>query len=129
MLERLRRLPPVVAYLPFVVACGLVFWVSDQSIPPIPASLGFRASDKLLHASAYAVLATAALIGTRTHLPRPRAHLVAAVLAAAFGLSDELHQSAVPGRSADVIDALADAIGASLMMFVLARVGQDGSRP
>jgi VanZ family protein len=32
----------------------------------------------------------------------------------AFGISDEWHQSFVPGRSADVLDVLADAAGGAL---------------
>ena len=37
---------------------------------------------------------------------------LSAFLATAWGLSDELHQAFVPGRSAEVADLVADAIGA-----------------
>ena len=39
---------------------------------------------------------------------------LAAALAAVYGVSDELHQSFVPGRTADGADVVADAVGAVL---------------
>jgi VanZ family protein len=51
--------------------------------------------------------------GVRPPVAHPRrALLLAAALATVYGISDELHQLLVPGRSADWRDALTDAIGA-----------------
>jgi VanZ family protein len=46
--------------------------------------------------------------------PRPRRLALAAVLAAAFGVVDELHQAFVPGRDASALDVALDAAGALL---------------
>ncbi|WP_457637792.1 VanZ family protein [Oceanithermus sp.] len=66
--------------------------------------------DKLAHALTYAVLAW---LLRRSGL-KP---LAALVLTVAYGLSDEWHQSFVPGRCPDLADLLADATGGFLAIF------------
>jgi VanZ family protein len=71
-------------------------------------------TDKVLHFIAYAVLAALlcrALSGSG--VTAARTLLWAFVLATLYGVSDEVHQSHVPGREADVMDLLADALGAA----------------
>ncbi len=63
--------------------------------------------DKLAHLAAYAVLGF--LLGQGTGRPA-----LAFLIAALYGVSDELHQTRVPGREASVLDWLADAAGALL---------------
>lgn len=62
-------------------------------------------SDKVAHAFAYAVLATFLTLGSG----RPG---LAVALAIVYGASDEVHQAFVPGRTPDVLDLVADAVGA-----------------
>lgn len=111
------------AHVPFVVACAAIWWVSSHERPPLPSSLGFLGSDKLLHACAYAVLAALASIDAwRAPESARRARFVAAFLAtAAYGIVDEVHQSFVPGRDATVADAVADAFGAAIGVWLTAR--------
>ena len=45
--------------------------------------------------------------------------LAAVVVAVVYGISDEWHQHFVPGRTSDVLDLLADAVGASLSVVLL----------
>lgn len=61
--------------------------------------------DKLYHAGNFGVLAALLYLATG------RAWL-AVLLASLYGVSDELHQAFVPGRSADPADWLADTAGA-----------------
>jgi len=72
-------------------------------------------SDKHIHALAFGLLALACLFGL-VHGQWRRVDLrwavVAAVMASLYGVSDEWHQSFVPGRTADWADVRADAIGA-----------------
>lgn len=63
-----------------------------------------------LHVPAYAGLSFVLWRGLRG--PRRRAALLAAVLATAYGVTDEVHQMFVTGRTASVTDALANALGA-----------------
>ena len=61
--------------------------------------------DKVAHAVAYAVLAAFLTLGSG----RP---VLAVALAVAYGASDEIHQAFVPGRTPEVLDLVADAVGA-----------------
>lgn len=63
-------------------------------------------ADKVAHALAYAVLG--ALLAWATGRPG-----LAVALATLYGVSDELHQAFVPGRTPDVLDLVADLLGAT----------------
>ena len=84
--------------------------------------------DKLVHFVEYLVLGgLCTYANLRTWPWRHPARTVAlgAWIATAFGVSDELHQAFVPGRSSDIADVYADAIGAvagALLAFVVLRV-------
>ncbi len=100
---------------------AVLFWLSSQ--PAIDAPLLFPGQDKLFHAGVYGLLA-AALLGAqpagRRGYGRRQAWLAAA-LASLYGITDEVHQAFVPGRSADVWDWVADTAGAALAAWLLAR--------
>ena len=49
----------------------------------------------------------------------PRRPLAAALLAVLYGISDELHQSTVPGREATLFDVAIDAVGVALSYGLL----------
>jgi VanZ family protein len=94
---------------------ALIFWLSAQPHPLPWIPRGLLASDKLVHALEYALLGALAALALGARGVRPgRALLLAAVLASAYGASDEIHQSFVPGREADVADWAADTVGAIL---------------
>lgn len=68
-----------------------------------------------LHVPAYlglSYLMWRGLRGPRAGTAWVRAALLAAVLATAYGVTDEIHQMFVEGRTASVTDALANALGA-----------------
>ena len=69
--------------------------------------------DKVVHAVVYAVLGGLlfAAIRQSSSLTRGRVVAIAALFAVVYGLTDEFHQLFVPGRSAELNDALADGIG------------------
>jgi VanZ family protein len=82
--------------------------------PPVPDAL--RGSDKLVHATLYAILAYLVADALRAAPVTPGrrvVHFVATIVAvSAFGWSDEWHQQFIPGRSRDTADWLADTVGA-----------------
>ena len=89
---------------------AIIFALSAQS-NPLPAVTA-RIWDKLLHLMEYAGLAfllARALAGDG--LSWRAALLVATLLASAYGVTDEYHQSFVPGRDSSVLDWSADSLG------------------
>jgi VanZ family protein len=91
---------------------GGIFFLSHQ--PSLPTPSLFEHQDKLFHGGAYGLLGLL-LAGALFDPARPwRMLLVAWLLGSLYGLSDEFHQSFIPGRDADLLDALADSAGAWL---------------
>jgi VanZ family protein len=96
-----------------VYALGIFISSSIEQPAVLPASVG----DKTLHALAYAglgLLTLRALARGTWRGVTAKVAMAAAVLAGAYGVSDELHQRFVPGRQFDMRDMLADASGAGL---------------
>ena len=98
---------PVLAY------AGLIFLFSSISTLPyvIPSFFGF---DKLAHFSEYYVfgcLICRWLLAERNHFANRHSFALTIVIGTCYGLSDEWHQSFVPGRHATLWDALYDALG------------------
>jgi len=95
---------------------ALIFVVSAQSQLPGPKDLWLDLIvEKVGHAVEYGVLAVLwlrALVGDG--VVSRREVVLAVSLALLYALSDEFHQSFVPGRSADWTDVLADGVGALL---------------
>jgi len=78
--------------------------------------------DKVLHFTAYALLG--ALFLRAFNVTRIKHHLklifaLSVLLSSLYGISDEIHQSFVPYRTADAMDALADIIGSAFGAGVL----------
>lgn len=99
-------------WLPLLIYIGLIFIMSSLSRRPT-SFLDFI-PDKLLHFGEYALLAalTARAIYS---LPRPDAWwvvlLITFVVVAVLGTLDEIHQSTIPRRSAEILDWVADVSG------------------
>lgn len=91
----------VVAFLAALGVVGVLLLLPGTALPQ--ANLW----DKLQHAAAFALLAVLGGIA----FPQPRHRLPVAVALILFGVVCELLQLLVPGRSASVLDAVADAVG------------------
>ena len=105
MTRRLLLWGPVVVYM------AAIFYVSSLSEAPLPPGFG----DKPSHSLAYlglAITIARALAGGLPARIGMRTALVAVLVTIAYGVTDEFHQSFVPGRSAELYDLYADAIGA-----------------
>ena len=98
---------------------ALIFFLSSQSTLPMPMS--FPNQDKLVHASAYAVMGLLAWRALKHEYKGGWLAVLSVALASCYGVTDEFHQSFVVGRDADVWDWLADTIGATLMVAWLYR--------
>jgi VanZ family protein len=91
---------------------AMLFWFSSQpTLPPLPGQLSFYYA----HAAAYcglSLLIVRALSAAELRRVTWTVVVVAVAIATLYGLSDEFHQRFVPGRTFDLLDLLADAIGA-----------------
>lgn len=102
-----------------IVAVGIFFLSSQESVP-LPK--GIFGIDKVAHLIAYATLALACALwfSRESWTARPfRPAFITFAVSALYGLSDEFHQSFVPGRDMSAWDWLADVIGALVMVSVL----------
>lgn len=109
----LRR--TLLGWVPATLWFGVIFALSSQPALPSPASVG----DKQAHALAYGLLALLCLMGLTGWRWRRMtgASLVGAfAVAVLYGVTDEIHQSFVPGRTPDGADVIADALGAALAL-------------
>ncbi|MDX8382460.1 MAG: VanZ family protein [Ghiorsea sp.] len=98
--------------------CAFIFYLSHQST--LPTVMTFPHQDKLVHATAYAVMAALAWRFLAHHMGAARSLFFACLLfCSAYGMSDEYHQSFIQGRDADVWDWLADTLGAALLLGTL----------
>ncbi len=97
---------------PVLAVMAVIFTASGISDPGAPPG---GMSDKTAHFLAYAALGGAlmrALAGGRAAAMTVRRLLLATLLATLYGVTDELHQHFVPGRTPDLLDVAADAGGA-----------------
>jgi VanZ family protein len=94
---------------------ALIFYLSAQQQvgPELPAFTRIVA-----HFSLYALLAALWVWALAPALGR-RALLVAAAISLLYGVSDEYHQSFVPGRDPSLFDIVVDAAGVAVALVVL----------
>jgi VanZ family protein len=90
---------------------SLIFYLSSQNfhLPELPAN-----SDKFIHAFIYFPLAFLFYLSLRNCGIKKYIFAIAFILAGFYGITDEFHQSFVPGRDASIGDAIADFTGALL---------------
>lgn len=97
-----------------MVILALTSWPSPSIGPEVAGA------DKVAHFGLYAVLGW---LTARALLERTAARLGAAVAGlGAFAAADELHQLLIPGRSASVLDWLADLAGLALGLLLAAHL-------
>jgi VanZ family protein len=97
---------------------AVIFGLSSRRSLPTG---GIDAVSILGHFAVYAVLASLLTWGLRREgLPMRRALSLALALATLYGITDEIHQSFVPGRDPDPLDLLIDALGAGAALALIA---------
>ncbi len=109
---------PLLLWGPVVVQMAAIFIAS--SIPNLRELPGGM-SDKSGHGIGYGLLGAVllrALAGGRLRGVTWGRAMAAILVATAYGVSDEFHQSFVPGRTPDILDVAADSVGAALAVAV-----------
>jgi len=111
-----------------VTIMGMIFYLSNQpgDFVQLPQFMGV---DKLLHGIAYSILAASFLYCLQPFINlsnRAAAGIIVVLFCVLFGISDEYHQSFIPGRFVSVWDVAADGIGALLVVGLW--YGREGER-
>lgn len=109
---------PTVAWLLVALWMVAIFAVSAQpQLPHLPDSLLDLLFKKTAHATAYAILCALWLNAFRTAaLPQKVAVPLALFLTFGYAISDEWHQTFVPGRHGQPSDVLIDTTGALIFL-------------
>ena len=98
-----------------ILYCSFIYWLSNQ--PSLPTPMLFPHQDKFFHAGAYFVMAVFALRAFRYYTTSlPKLFISSLIFCSLYGMSDEWHQSFVPGRMSDVADWVADTAGVVLFL-------------
>ena len=103
---------------------ALIFFFSAQ--PSLNSGLGVwdLIGRKLVHAAEYGLL-----FALWWRALGPRGAVPAAAIALGYAMTDEFHQTFVPGRHGTPVDVLIDASGVAIAAGVLLRRGRRRPRP
>jgi hypothetical protein len=101
--RRLLRAVPAIAW------AGVIFGLSSLPGSSLPGGYSVQG-----HLAEYAILGVLVLLALADSGPAGRAALIALIACSAYGITDEFHQSFVPGRTPDVLDWAADTVGAAI---------------
>lgn len=112
----------VVAWGPVGAWMGVIFFLSSQpTLPSLPGRIVDTLTQKGGHVTEYAILAGLCWRALRETGQTARPAIWAFVLAVLYAISDEWHQTFVPGRNGQALDVLIDAAGALAGLVVLER--------
>ena len=110
-------------WLPALLVMGVIYWLSSQPSEQLPQ---FDWADRLIkksgHVLGYAILAVGYwhALGLRANF-----RWCAWLLAVAYAVTDELHQSFVPGRNPSFRDVLIfDNLGALIGLWLTSRISK-----
>ena len=115
---------PRLAWVLVVGWMSLIAVMSHQSVVTGPSTaIGLPLADKLDHLAEFAVLGALLWNAVSRHNPLPvvTPAMFVLTIGAGYGALDELHQSLVPERSAELGDWLADVVGVALGSYALDR--------
>ena len=108
-----------VLWAPVAAWMAVLFFLSSRPLPAAAAGV----PDWATHAAGYALLAVLcarALAGGLARPVSPRHAAAAVAISFAYGMTDEFHQSFVPGRVAEASDLVKDLAGAAAGAFACA---------
>lgn len=107
-------------FLPAIAWAGLIFFISHQPTVPSVPGLASSVTSVVGHFTVYFVLAILLWWGLGIFdIPASQRTAIAFTGAVLYGVSDEWHQSFVPGRTPDIMDVLTDAIGAAVGLVLI----------
>lgn len=109
----------IIRFLPMTLVMAIIFFLSHTPGQDLPATIS--GLDKVLHAIAYGTLAASCLYGMQPAAGEQRSWrtgMATVFFCFFYGLTDEFHQSFIPGRFPSWLDIAADTAGAALTVLV-----------
>jgi VanZ family protein len=103
-------------WFPVILYSGIIFCVS--AVPYMRPPLETGNIDKAIHILEYLLFGFLLARAFQQQWPAIGIGRVVTLCALLYGISDEYHQSFVPGRDADVSDVIADTIGGFLGAWI-----------
>lgn len=103
----------------------IIYWIILFILTTLPGRMAVTldVSDKIEHFGAYGLLSVFLYLNlyfqNRFEILKKFPGTFTLLIASFYGLLDELHQLLVPGRSADVLDWLADFSGTLLAVLII----------
>jgi VanZ family protein len=99
------------SFLPVISIMAIIFAFSHMQGSQLPD--GVNGQDKFFHIIAYTALGLTAIFAVREQWQKKTAVISAGIILFCFlyGISDEFHQSFIPGRTPSGFDLMADLTG------------------
>ena len=127
-MKRSRSYHELIYGVPVLAYAGLIFLLS--SVPKFPDVFpSFSGFDKIAHFSEYYLFGCLIyrwLLAERSRFANRHVLFLTILIGALYGISDEWHQSFVPGRDASLWDAVTDALAvvtaASTYSWIMKRI-------
>jgi VanZ family protein len=123
LFEFLKKRKIWLVYIPLTIYWLVLFTATSIPVEKLP-SIGL--SDKVNHLMAYFVLSflfyLALLFQGKSKFLFDNAPLATLIICSFYGIADEIHQILIPGRSAEVLDWIADALGAVLGVLLVSYI-------
>jgi VanZ family protein len=116
-MERNHPFKKLWAFIPMLFLMSVIFYFSSKSMPKTAMWI----PDYVLHFACYAVLCLFSYYGFSKNFQLSELWIIiiALILTTFYGISDEYHQSYVPGRDPSTRDVLADFMGAISVCYLL----------
>ena len=112
----------ILSKLPLLVASAGIFYFSSLPQPPFVLT-SFQWQDKVLHFAAYFAYGITIALAIHVHqsISSNKKMTLIGLIGFLYALSDEYHQSFVPGRTSELGDIIADWIGviSAIMLYRL----------
>ena len=104
-------------YTPVILYCLLIFYISSREVTKIvPNAEGVDFS--ILHIPEYFVLSFLVFRSMNNfNFSNRKRILISILFSFIFGITDEIHQIFVPGRTFDIMDMIFNFIGSSLIVY------------
>jgi VanZ family protein len=116
----------ILRWVPSMIWMAVIFYFSSRTgndlggwLDGIRQWLPFMEGFDWGHFVSFCILAWTYLYGLDRGELRLRSKVLAVLLCLLYGLTDEYHQSFVPGRTPDVMDLRNDTIGAAVGMLIV----------